>query len=92
MCCIYLVVKVAAGDPIGEAIASACPSQNHLHMVLTRDGGVVDPSEILDKRPIVTPKWTQDCDDYKLVFKVCETQCRSIKKIRRNLVLIHINR
>lgn len=61
---------MAAGDSIGTANASACPSQNHIHMAITRDGGVVDPSEVLDKRPIVVPKWNQICDDYKLVFKV----------------------
>lgn len=39
-------------------------------MSIRRDGGYVDPSNYIPERSVVLPKWTQLCDDYKVVYKV----------------------
>ncbi|XP_052806223.1 uncharacterized protein LOC128235441 [Mya arenaria] len=65
----YVETYVAGGDTIGFATASPCNGFNHIHLSLRRDDGLVDPSDILDTRPLQLPKWTQVCDDYKLVYK-----------------------
>ncbi|WAR05121.1 hypothetical protein MAR_020490 [Mya arenaria] len=65
----YLETRVSGGDTIGFANASPCKGYNHIHISLKRDGGFVDPSDVLEKRPIELPKWKQICDDYKLVYK-----------------------
>ncbi|XP_062616058.1 uncharacterized protein LOC134277763, partial [Saccostrea cucullata] len=33
------------------------------------DGDYIDPTKYLEFRPVTMPKWKQECDDYKLVFK-----------------------
>jgi hypothetical protein len=59
---------VAAGVVIGKTTHSEC--DNHIHVSIRRDGGFVDPSNYIPQRLIKDPKWTQLCDDYKVVFKV----------------------
>ena len=64
-----MLLQVAAGQPIGIATSSDC--DNHIHLAFLKDGGsYVDPSKYLDSIFPTVPKWTQICDDYKLVFMV----------------------
>ena len=66
-----MVLQVAAGDQIGVVKSSDCkPENSHIHFVVLKDGGPVDPSKFLLPRAPSRPEWIQKCDDYKLVWKV----------------------
>jgi len=43
---------------------------NHIHIAFEKDGGFMDPTRFLEARPFSVPEWIQECDDYKLVWKV----------------------
>ncbi|XP_041378093.1 uncharacterized protein LOC121390363 [Gigantopelta aegis] len=58
---------VGAGEQIG--VAAMTPCLNHIHFALKRGTGFVDPKNYLRVRLPEMPKWVQECDDYKLVFK-----------------------
>ncbi|XP_066265951.1 uncharacterized protein [Branchiostoma lanceolatum] len=68
-------VEVFAGQPIGTVLPSGC--NNHIHFAVYRTavppkwlpGGWMDVTKLLEPRGIELPVWTQDCDDYKLVWK-----------------------
>ncbi|XP_053390116.1 uncharacterized protein LOC128553035, partial [Mercenaria mercenaria] len=61
--------KVSAGVVIGTVTKSPCGDYNHIHLSIRREGGFVDPSNYVSQRPVELPKWTQLCDDYKVVYK-----------------------
>lgn len=63
-------LQVSGGDIIGTVTSSPCSGNNHIHIAIRRDGGYVDPSNYLAARLVTLPKWKQECDDYKLVYKV----------------------
>lgn len=67
---LIFVDKVSAGDLIGTVQPSYCSDTNHIHVALTKDGGVLDPSPYIYQRPIKLPKWNQICDDYRIVKMV----------------------
>ena len=67
-----MILQVAAGDQIGMVKSLDCkPENSHIHFVVLKDGGPVDPSKFLLPRAPSRPEWIQKCDDYKLVWKVC---------------------
>ena len=61
---------MSAGQPIGEVANSPCGGNAHIHFSMRRDGGYIDPTRYLEPRIPEIPAWVQECDDYKLVFKV----------------------
>ncbi|XP_053398133.1 uncharacterized protein LOC128556594 [Mercenaria mercenaria] len=61
--------RVSAGVVIGTVTRSSCGSYNHIHLSIKRDGGFVGPSNYLPQGLIQVPKWTQECDDYKVEYK-----------------------
>lgn len=62
--------QVGAGVVIGEVVASPCNLSSHIHLAMWRNGGPVDPTEFMQGRNVTMPEWVQECDDYKLEFKV----------------------
>ncbi|KAI8487133.1 hypothetical protein Bbelb_352030, partial [Branchiostoma belcheri] len=68
-------VEVFAGQAIGTVFASGC--NNHIHFAVYRTavppkwlpGGWMDVTKLLEPRGMELPVWTQDCDDYKFVYK-----------------------
>ena len=66
----YCILQVGKGDVIGSVSKSQCEGMNHIHLAIMKGRGAVDPSKYLEKRPLKFPEWKQQCDDYKLVFKV----------------------
>ncbi|CAG2216212.1 unnamed protein product [Mytilus edulis] len=66
---LYIEKRVAAGVPIGLAVASPCNSSNHIHVAMKREGGFIDPTRFLQTRMFEMPQWVQICDDFKLEYK-----------------------
>ncbi|XP_048250793.1 uncharacterized protein LOC124111176 [Haliotis rufescens] len=66
---LYVDNQVVAGQVIGAASESECGSSNHIHFAMRRPDGPVDPTRFLEPRIPEIPKWIQECDDYKLVWK-----------------------
>lgn len=60
--------QFAAGQPLGTTKQSEC--KNHIHLAFYKDGDYIDPTKYLEFVPVTMPEWKQECDDYKLVFKV----------------------
>ncbi|KAK3589057.1 hypothetical protein CHS0354_008707 [Potamilus streckersoni] len=65
----YTKFYVGKGDKIGTATKSPCTGMNHIHLAVVRDGGAVDPTNFLESKFVEAPKWVQECDDMKLVYK-----------------------
>ncbi|GFR58902.1 protein jagged-2 [Elysia marginata] len=64
----YELNYVAAGEVVGTAARSSC--DNHIHVSMLKEArGYIDPSSYLEPRTPSVPTWTQDCDDYKFVYK-----------------------
>jgi hypothetical protein len=65
---------VAGGQKIGTVTKSPCA--NHIHMAMKKKGAkdYLDPTKYLESIFPTMPQWIQQCDDYKLVWKV---QCKS---------------
>lgn len=65
--------KVIGGQVIGTANSSHC--EDHIHLSFKKVGAsYVDPTRFLEKAYPTLPTWVQQCDDYKLVFKVRENR------------------
>lgn len=61
------------GQVIGTANSSHC--EDHIHLSFKKVGAwYVDPTRFLEKAYPTLPTWVQQCDDYKLVFKVRERE------------------
>ncbi|GFO16169.1 protein jagged-2 [Plakobranchus ocellatus] len=64
----YQPNHVAAGDILGTVSRSSC--ENHIHLSMLKESrGYIDPTAYLEPRVPVVPTWTQECDDYKFVYK-----------------------
>lgn len=62
--------QVAGGQYIGKVIKSACINHIHLAMKKTDATEYLDPTKYLESIFPTMPVWIQQCDDYKLVWKV----------------------
>ncbi|XP_035662464.1 uncharacterized protein LOC118406510 [Branchiostoma floridae] len=60
--------EVTGGQDIGTVVTSGC--NNHIHFAIKKGTGYLDPTKFLEPRGIQIPTWVQDCDDYKLVWKL----------------------
>ncbi|KAK6174798.1 hypothetical protein SNE40_013376 [Patella caerulea] len=66
----YTQKLVTAGQKIGEVTPSVCDAEDHIHFAMQKNnGGVIDPTRYVPPRIPALPKWEQECDDYKLVWK-----------------------
>ena len=71
---------------IGIANSSHC--EEHIHLSFKKVGAsYVDPTRFLEKAYPTLPAWVQQCDDYKLVFKVRERE-RERVRVRERTMLI----
>jgi len=66
----FQILQVAGGQIIGKATMSTCAGNNHIHMTMMKPDGIIDPTRFLEPRFPMIPKWIQQCDDYRLVYKV----------------------
>ena len=64
-----MFIQVGAGDVIGTVTKSKCSASDHIHFAIRKDRGTLDPSKYLGLR-LISIKYEQACDDYRLVFKV----------------------
>ena len=66
---IHLAMKKSQPNRLLSILDSALDDDPSAADLAAREG-YVDPSSYLAKRPLTFPKWTQICDDYKLVWLV----------------------
>lgn len=69
---------------IGTANSSHC--EDHIHLSFKKVGAwYVDPTRFLEKAYPTLPTWVQQCDDYKLVFKVRERERRKRDREKKEI-------
>ncbi|ESO82597.1 hypothetical protein LOTGIDRAFT_236952 [Lottia gigantea] len=64
-------LQVHAGQIIGKVTSTPCSAVDFIHFAMrkTTDGGIIDPTRYLEARVPNLPKWVQECDDYRLIWK-----------------------
>ena len=81
--------QVAAGEVIGTVARSSC--NNHIHLSMLKEArGYIDPTPYLEPRTPSIPTWTQECDDYKFIYKVNGTYI-GIESKYINIEAKHVN-